>query len=116
MSTETDEIASEIATKMAVAACGEARQVATAIAAKYNDSQLQEVRSVLTRLAPRTNVDADGHCWCSKNLQDDAEPHDKTCRLTRTLWQRLQPMTADDDGNAYCRQVHLENERSYRIR
>lgn len=111
----TKETASEMASKMATAACGEVLTPVTAVA-RYIDSQLQEVRSVLIRLAPRTNVDADGHCWCSKNLQDDAEPHDKTCRLTRTLWQRLQPMTADDDGSAYCRQVHLENEHSYRIR
>lgn len=98
---------SEIAGK--ISSIAQAGEVSVAA---YTDSQLQEVRAVLTRLAPRSNVDVIGHCWCSKNLRDDAEPHDKNCQLARALWQRLQPTHSDE--SAHCRQVHLENERSYR--
>lgn len=82
-------MSSEMAGKIATAACGEVFPTQPQVA-KYVDSQLQEVRAVLVKLAPRTNVDDEGgHCWCSKNLKDDSEPHDKICQRTRTLWQRL---------------------------
>lgn len=88
-SNEEDEyMSSEMAGKMATAACGEVFPTVTQVA-KYFDEQLEEVRSVLTSLSGRVNTKEGGHCWCSKNLTVDAEPHNESCQRARTLWERL---------------------------
>lgn len=86
---------SEIAGKMASAACGEVL-TPQHVVAQYIDTQLEEVRAVLEMLAPRENITGGGHCWCRKNLTNDAESHGKTCQRTRTLYERLRMVPVEE--------------------
>lgn len=57
------------------------------LAAEY-DNELQEIRVVLFLTADRYYPEH-GHCWCRKDLTDDAEPHNEFCQRARQLADRL---------------------------
>ena len=54
------------------------------------DGEMQEVRGVLSLTADRRSEQY-GHCWCRKDLTNDAEPHNDFCQRARALFARLQP-------------------------
>jgi hypothetical protein len=64
---------------------------ATALrAVRAIDAQLAEVRAVLSLTADRRYpIDSHGHCWCTKDLTDDKEPHGEFCQRARALYERL---------------------------
>lgn len=54
------------------------------------DADLQEVRGVFSQTADRRYPeDSHGHCWCTKDLTDDKEPHGEFCQRARWLWEKL---------------------------
>lgn len=51
---------------------------------------LAEVRAVLSLTADRRYPEHEhGHCWCRKDLTNDAEPHNEFCQRARALYEKL---------------------------
>lgn len=83
-------MASEFATQLAHVVQG----VSVRGAIREADAELTEVRAVLSLTADRRYpypIDGHGHCWCTKDLTDDKEPHGEFCQRARALYERLKP-------------------------